>query len=262
MRIATPFSHLFQQADQARRITDASDLLEIRHPPQTADVRGPALYHCELSLVAPWDGAAREELAVVASGLSRSGAWLEGISCHLASRYRVNVVHAAAFAGQGEPMDAQAMLSTAVHNADFVRRSFPNVPLMVENNNHLGTDAYDVVTDAAFIAKLAAAADVGILLDVAHARITAANTGVSEEAYLSALPLERAWQIHLSRHGRCAGLATDTHDMLEDDDWEYFTALSARILNLRFATVEFYRDAPRLLTQIERLRSALATHYS
>lgn len=262
VRVATPFSDLFDDPEQARRITEASDLLEIRHPLQAAEVQGPALYHCELSLVAPWEDTGREELASVDRGLARTGARLEGISFHLPSRYSDNVLRDGAFEGKGEPMDAPSMLANAARNADLARRSFPGVSLMVENNNHLGTDAYEVVTDASFIAELTAVTDAGILLDVAHARITAANTGVGEEEYLSALPLERVWQVHLSKHGYSGGSATDAHDMLGEEDWDYFAALSTVIINLRFATIEYYRDAPGLLAQIDRLRYALTAHYS
>lgn len=260
VRIATPMSDLFGDPEQARLITDASDLLEIRHPPQATNVWGSVLYHCELSLVASWGDAGLAGLAATARGLAESGARLEAVSFHLASRYPMNVVRDGAFVGQGMPMDAGLMLATAAHNADLARLSFPGVPLMVENNNHLGTDAYEVVTDGAFIAELAVAADAGILLDVAHARITAANTGVEEQEYLSALPLERVWQVHLSRHGYAHGRATDAHEMLREDDWDYFAALSTRMINLRFATIEYYRDALGLLAQIDRLRSALKAY--
>jgi uncharacterized protein DUF692 len=262
VQIATPFSNLFADADQRRRITSASDLLEIRHPAQAAEVQGPVLYHCELSLVSPWNGPAHQQLATVARELSSRGGNLKGVSFHVASRYAANMVRDGAFEGQGQPMDSKAMLSTAVRNANLARRIFPDVPVMVENNNHLGTDAYDVVTDPEFIAELTVVADAGFLLDIPHARITAANTGLSEDAYFSALPLDRAWQIHLSRHGYRDGRATDAHEMLEDEDWEYLVAIVARIVNLRFATIEYYRDADRLLAQIEYLRLALGTDHS
>lgn len=256
--VAAPVSHLFHDPESARRITAASDLLELRHQSQAQDAPGQVLFHCDLSLVAPWDDVATHELSSVANGLARGGGRLEAVSFHLASQYRDNDIRDGAFVGRGTPMDAQGMLSTAVRNAEITRRIFPGVPLMVENNNHLGTSAYDVVTDGAFITNVTGAADAGLLLDVAHARITAANTGRREDDYFSALPLEKVWQVHLSRHGRCNDRATDAHDALADEDWEYFTALSMRTPRLRYATIEYYKDVDVLLAQTVRLRAELA----
>ncbi|WP_461208470.1 multinuclear nonheme iron-dependent oxidase [Desulfocurvus sp. DL9XJH121] len=256
-RVATPFSHLFADPGAARAITAASDLLELRSPEQAREVRGDILFHCELSLAAPW-GQAEAGLLREMARAARDR--LRLVSFHLYSRYADNEVRDGAFVGRGAPMDEAVMLANAHANARTARELFGSAtPLLVENNNHLGTDAYEVVTEPGFITEALDVAGAGLLLDVAHARISAANTGVGEAAYFVALPLERAGQIHLSAHGQDGGgRCFDAHEALSDKDFSYFVELLPVLPGLKFVSIEYYRDADILLEQIARLRSVLA----
>lgn len=257
MLIASPRSSLFERPEDARRILDASDALEVRHAAHGAEVDGTGLFHCELSLVAPWNRDEAGEIGAAASAVVDAGGRLEVVSFHLASRYVRNRVEGGAFVGEGDPMTREAMLAHAARNALLARESCPGANLLVENNNHLGTDAYELVTDPGFIGDLAAHAGVGLLLDVAHARITARNTGVDERDYLMALPLGSVRQVHLSRHGSDGARAWDAHEPLDEHDWRYFKELRPLLPDLRYVTIEYYRDADALLAQLARLRSIL-----
>ncbi len=256
--VATPHSHLFADPALAGRLRAASDLVEIRLPEQAGEVRGEALYHCELSLVAPWGPQELAELGRVYDGLRAGGGRLGAVSFHLASRYEENDLVDGAYVGRGEPMSAAAMLANAGQNGALARRALPATPLLVENNNHLGTDAYALVTDPAFIGEVMDQAGADLLLDVAHARISACNTGRDEAEYFAALGLDRALQVHLSRHAECGGRARDAHEALGEADWDYFAGLLPRLPGLRYATIEYYKDPERLLAQIARLREVLA----
>lgn len=255
--VATPESHLFDDPRVGERIRAASDLLEIRRPEQAAGVRGKALYHCELSLGVPWGPEELAELGAVYDGLHAGGGRLGAVSFHLLSRYADNDVVDGAFVGRGEPMSAADILGNAAQNGALARRALPATPLLVENNNHLGTDAYEAVTDPAFLVEVLDQAGADLLLDVAHARITARNTGRDEAGYLAALPLARARQVHLSRHGRAGERAVDAHEPLEDEDWTFFAGLLPRLPGLEYATIEYYKDPEALLAQIARLREVL-----
>lgn len=257
IRVATPFSHLFDDPGTAGAVTAASDLLELRGPEQARRAEGEVLFHCELSLAAPW-GEAETGLLREMGDAARGRLALA--SFHLHSRYAANEVRGGAFHGLGGAMDAGDMLANARANARAARGLLgAAVPLLVENNNHLGTDAYDVVTEPGFIAEILDAAEAGLLLDVAHARISAANTGADEGAYFAALPLDRTAQIHLSAHGEeRGGRRFDAHEALSDEDFDYFARLLPALPGLAYATIEYYRDADVLLEQIARLRSVLA----
>ena len=256
IRIATPFSHLFADPGARRAIVAASDMVELRTPAQADEVDGAVLYHCELSLVARWGVAERAELEALASRVRAGAVALEGVSFHALSRYQENELRDGAFVGLGEPYDEAALADNARRNADFARSLFgEGVALMVENNNRLWTDAYEIVARPGFLASVTRDAGLSLLWDIAHARISAHNTGVAEEAYNRALPLERALQVHLSRHGHSGERAVDAHDALADEDWDYFASHLPGLPGVRYATIEFYKDADVLLGQIERLKT-------
>lgn len=255
--IATPFSHLFADATVRGALIRASDLLELRTPAHVSDSEGDVLFHCEFSLVAPWGVRQRDELAKMAD---KARGRLQLVSFHVLSRYEDNDIVSGAFVGKGTPMSAEQMVANATDNLRYARQVFgAEVGMLVENNNHLGTDAYDTVTDAAFLCRLMDAAGLDLLLDIAHARITAHNTGVAEREYLGGLPLHRVRQVHLSGHGqRADGTYYDAHEPVTESDFDYFAALWGRSLTaLEFVTIEYYKDAASLLEQLGVLRALL-----
>lgn len=253
--VVTPFQHLFQDAAARSRIMALSDLLEIREPDQAVHADGPALFHCESSIVAKWSDEEQSQFREVARRVK-----LEAVSLHIKSRYQKNALVNGAFQGIGTAYTEEELLENAAVNSAFLRDQLgPETLVMVENNNHLCTDAYDLVTAPEFISTLMAQNQLDLLLDVAHARITAYNTGMNFMAYLDALRIEEhGVQIHLSRNGIRDGSAFDAHEPLHGDDWELFSDLLPRLPRLRFATVEYYRDADILADQLLRLRGILS----
>lgn len=253
IQIATPYSTLFDNERDKKMILDLSDAVELRRPGQAQGALGPFLYHCELSMVARWPEDERAALEALAKKVR-----LEAVSFHVLSRYEKNEIRNNAFFGLGEPYTESEMLDNAAKNVNFARRVFgANVPLLVENNNHLGTDAYDMVTDPAFLAQIMEANDLGLLWDIAHAKISTINRKVGLDQYLSGLPLENTVQIHLARHGVRDGVAFDAHEALEGEDWAFFEDWLPRLPKLKYATIEYYKDAATLVGQLKRLRLIL-----
>jgi uncharacterized protein len=70
----------------------------------------------------------------------------------------------------------------------------------------------DELPEWEFLARLAARADCGLLLDVNNLYVSARNHGFDAEQYLAALPGERLFQIHLAGHSTSGELLIDTHD--------------------------------------------------
>lgn len=60
-----------------------------------------------------------------------------------------------------------------------------------------------------------------LLLDLAHARITADTLGVDVRHYISALPLDRLVEMHITGIKNHGGVLTD-HFELDDEDWWTF----------------------------------------
>lgn len=252
--VATPFSHLFEDPAVRERFLRLSDIVELRRPEQAGIINDKAIYHCEASLIAKWSEAEREELKV----MSRA-APLSAVSTHLNSRFQHNEIVGNRFEGVGEPYTEAELRENAARNSDFLRECFgPETSILVENNNDLGTDAYALITEAEFIRSLMEKNELELLLDVAHAKITAHNKGLDLTGYLQGLDVGvHCVQVHLSRHGVNAERAYDVHDPLQEEDWFFFQDLRPKLPRLLYATVEYYRDVKILEEQLLQLRRIL-----
>jgi uncharacterized protein (UPF0276 family) len=131
------------------------------------------------------------------------------------------------------------------------------VPLIIENLDYNPGGAYEHICEPAFITSVLEETGVGLLLDLAHARVSAAAYGMPIREYLGRLPLGRVRQIHISSpRPRGDGTLADVHEALTDDDY----ALLAEVLGEcrpQALTLEYSRDGAALLDQIERLRALL-----
>jgi uncharacterized protein (UPF0276 family) len=254
--IATPFSNLFDDQQLRERLLEVSDVVEIRNPEQANKSGKPEIYHCSLSLVANWHSSDKESLR----GLRDAG--LKLISFHVSSRYAKNKIVDGRFCGCGKPFTRNQMLKNAAENIAYVQSIFgDSIPILVENNNDLKTSAYEIVTDPEFLSQIIQENSLCLLLDIAHAKISAYNRGLTIQEYLANLPLSKVVQVHLARHIVQKGFAYDAHEFLLSSDWDFFCALLPRVLNLSFITIEYYRDGSRLLSQIAILDEILKREF-
>lgn len=263
-RIATPYSHLCTNDETLKNIIQVSDAIEIRNGnfklPKGIDV----LWHCDLSITNPWTERESEYFKNVLRSVDQNESKLKLISFHAASRYQENKVVNCRFEGLGEPFRAEQMLENAAVNASLLRRllasctaSAEQADILVENNNHLGTDAYDVVTSGEFITALTEQADLKLLFDIAHARVTAGNLQIEFDEYASTLPISTCRQMHLSMPRCEGGRYIDSHDPLSNSEFERIFQWTPRCPNLEFMTIEYYKNTAVLLGQISKLRACI-----
>ena len=253
IQIATPFSELFKDKSIREAIIHHSDVVELRKLEQVGQIDYPSIFHSDMSLIALWSDRDRSMLSAMAH--SRS---LEVISFHIASRYGQNVLRDGAFHGIGRLYSDEEMKDHAQSNVAFLRKTFGDeYPILVENNNDLGTDAYQTITDGDFITSIVEDNDIHFLWDIAHSEITAINRHIDHEDYLLTLPLERGIQVHLSGYGMKDGFAYDAHEVITDTEWTYFTQQIPRLPELKFATIEYYKDSNILQKQLRKLRQII-----
>ncbi len=147
------------------------------------------------------------------------------------------------------------LLGRVCRNVRALARAIP-VPLLLENLDYCPGGAYEHVCAPDFIAAVIAETGAGLLLDLAHAQVSAAGLGLPITDYLDHLPLERVCQLHVSGPRRRDGMLTDAHEPLSEEDY----ALLERVLRQtrpRALTLEYGRDAAALREQLVRLRPML-----
>lgn len=85
------------------------------------------------------------------------------------------------------------------------------VPIAIETGVNYLQPRPDELGDGEFIALVAQRADCGILLDLHNVYCNALNGRQSVEHFLSALPLDRVWELHLAGGFEVEGYWVDAH---------------------------------------------------
>ena len=148
------------------------------------------------------------------------------------------------------------LLANICRNARALSEAIP-VPLILENLDYCPGGAYEHICEAEFIAAVIEETGAGLLLDLAHAQVSAARLGVPIGGYLARLPLDRVRQIHVSGPREIDGMLTDVHETLREQDYALLREVLRRARPAA-VTLEYSRDAAALIEQAGWLREILA----
>src|SRR5262249_22963989 len=100
-------------------------------------------------------------------------------------------------------------------------RDFAGIPLLLENFNYHPTNAYEYICEPGLFSFLIDQIGCGVLLDLAHARISAHNMGWPDSrTYLEAMPLNKIREVHITRPGWQGDQMVDLHQPLQADDFD------------------------------------------
>ncbi|MFN3387690.1 MAG: DUF692 domain-containing protein [Allosphingosinicella sp.] len=102
-------------------------------------------------------------------------------------------------------------------------------PLILENPSSYLRFEGDRMPEWEYLARMADAADCGLLLDVNNVFVSAMNHGFDPVAYIDAIPAERVVQIHLAGPSDCGTHFMDTHDSpVRDEVWALYRRAQGR----------------------------------
>lgn len=209
------------------------------------------LYHSELELQKCWDDSCKEQLRQKLSLY-----WnLQAISFHMVTCFPTYILENGVAQGIGDQLSTETMLMNAFENCNWLKKYFPDLKILVENNNDLGSSAYDIVTDPGFISRIVLENDINFLYDHAHAMISAFNRRTPLNTYVDNLPNQKLLQIHLSEPSFSNDMAIDSHNPPSMKQLEF---CMSRFKNKAiYFTVEFYKSLTELETCIRTLQGHL-----
>jgi len=102
-------------------------------------------------------------------------------------------------------------------------------PLILENPSSYLEFRASQMPECEFLARMAEAADCGLLLDVNNVHVSAFNHGFDAAAYVDAVPAERIVQVHLAGPSDFGTHLMDTHDApVLDAVWPLYAQVQAR----------------------------------
>lgn len=254
VKIATPVSTIFEKEPGAvPEILAHSHALELRDHSGAVDSILPRLFHFEASILERWSDS---EVEKIAQAISANRLVLA--SFHLSSCYEKPPVVDGMFAPEGKKMSENEMIKNAHENKERLEEKLEAPVIMaVENNNYHPTGAYEIVTNPEFIGTLNEKLGFKILLDLAHVAVTAGNRGIAASDYLAGFDLGEVIQLHLSHPAQDGARWRDAHEELSEADWAAAKAAIGSCPQLEFVTVEYYKDAAKLVSMLKKLKEIL-----
>ncbi len=179
-----------------------------------------------------------------------------------------------------EMLSRDQALHNIVRNARALAGRLP-VPLLLENIPMFPNLAHMHVTEPDFIAAVIEQTGCDLLLDLAHARVSADVLGYDMYDYVSRLPLERVVELHLSGPRPLAEMDVplralvrenlpsvahllsfndenliDAHEPMQEADYALLEWTLART-DLKAVSLEYYRKPGALREQLLRLGQML-----
>lgn len=154
-----------------------------------------------------------------------------------------------------EPLARDALFTAITQNLRALQKAI-NVPLLIEGLDYNPTGAYEHVCEPEFMAEVLGATDASLLLDLAHAQVSASRLGYELEAYLAALPLKRVKQLHVSGPRSDGKTLFDAHEPLREEDYELVADILERT-DPWALTLEYGKDEQAFLEQTTRLRQLI-----
>lgn len=224
-----------------------STKLAINFSPEAAELVAAGAVEVDLFKVPDWDeliaearrvlpvyvhfphqvGAAREkpELERSAGLMTRTGTTMFNV--HVApSSERFPAVAV----GDVSTPAIEAVVNELVADLEPAVRSFGATAVMAENLIYRGEEHHllRAGVEPAALHELVERTGCGFLLDVSHARITAATLGLEPWAYLDALPVHALQELHFSGVNVLDGTLRD-HLPFSGDDWDFVDGVVGRV---------------------------------
>lgn len=260
-KIATPISHLFVNAKNAKRICKASDCLECRDRSIDNKSLNQELFHCELQ---PIHKFTQEDFDYLEK-IKQTKKDLKLITFHMATSCSMpkidkSKIKSGMFIEGGYQYSKEEMLKNIKENLAKIKTIFgKEVKIGVENNNYYPSNAYKYITDANFIKQVVYENDIFFLFDIAHAQVTAHNKNIEFDDYKNNLPLDKTIQLHICSPDidSKSNLAYDAHNYPDDFKMQEIKKMLDAYPAIKYLTVEYYRDIDELIQSIEKVRELI-----
>lgn len=262
VKIATPISHLFSNAQNASEIISSSDCLECRDETFDSKFADQELFHCHLQ---PIHELCENDFWYL-ERIIKLKRDLKLISFHMGASCKEPKLDTNFFDIEGGVFQPGGRQYTRNKMLEYVRLNFQQIKkivghkikIAVENNNYYPTAAYLHITDPQFIRDVVYENDIYFLFDIAHAKVSAHNTKMNYRNYIKGLPLERMIQIHICRYEKTEeNLAYDAHNPLDDGDWEEIKEMILNYPNVQYLSVEYYKDKDLLIRNLARAKELI-----
>ena len=96
------------------------------------------------------------------------------------------------------------------------------------------------------------------MYDIAHAKVSAYNKGITYDAYKNGLPLHKTIQIHICKSAVNEKMAYDSHFLPDEEEWTEVRSLLNENNGIQYLTIEYYKEIDGLLSSLQQLKKAVS----
>lgn len=154
-----------------------------------------------------------------------------------------------------EILAPKELLMIAEERIKFIRGHFKGT-IALENLDYHSGGAYEHVCNPDFISAIIRKLDVYMALDLGHLLVTAFNFNMEPSEYITRLPLERVYEIHLSHPEK----GNDMHECPTAYEYELLAYLLSKC-SPDFIVLEYYKDPLKIVEENIRLANFLNIPY-
>ncbi len=253
-KIVTPVSHLFFKKANADKISKYSDYLEIRERTINLNFEKERFFHCDQDLTLPWSNDFKSLLEKILIKKTKiKYITFQATRCCARAKIKNEI-----FILSGKKFSKNEMLKEAKKNLKWMKKKFGNnLKIGLENNNYYPTSAYDIISEGSFISEVIRSNKLFFLFDLAHAQVTASNKNIKFDKYIDSLPMNEMLQMHICKPKISKKISKDTHYLPDDRMFQQIKIISKKYRNLKFFTIEYYKDAEKLISVIKKLKKVL-----
>jgi uncharacterized protein (UPF0276 family) len=141
-----------------------------------------------------------------------------------------------------DDVDGTPNKSTLIHRIiEYIQKgkSEINCTYLIENMPlYCLPQSFQFLADPEVISEICKSADVGLLLDLSHLKISAWNRDETENSYLLKLPLDRVKEIHINGPRSICDKYYDMHLDMREEDYNFLGSALA-ITNPSIITLEY-----------------------
>lgn len=258
LKIATPVSHLFEDKLQAQKIIKHSDCLELRQRTVHLDFEKEYLFHVDKDLTLVWDRKFKKFFLKILKKKNK----IKLITFQSTRCCSGEKIINGRFQLDGNVYTKKKLIINAKKNIQWLRKNLKKkIKIGLENNNYYPEPAYNIITDGEFISEIVFGNRIFLLLDIAHAFITAYNKKISLEKYLDSLPLSKTIQLHIT-NSRIINfsknkIAVDTHDLPSKNNFQLVNKILKKNPSIEYLTIEYYKNSKKLISSIKKLKNSI-----
>lgn len=252
IKIATPISHQFLRKNLAKEVFKLSDCFEARERTSHLRVKDTYLYHIDIDLTAAWNKSVKDYLLKIINPQKK----LKLVTFQITRCCQAEKLVNGKFKLVGKKFTKEQMLRNSKENLKWFKSKFgKKIKIGIENNNYYKTPAYDIITEGKFISDIVKKNNIYLLLDIAHAMVTAKNRNIDLKKYLDDLPLSNLIQIHICGPLLKANTGFDKHRPPQQYVYDAIKPIIIKHKNkVKYLTLEYYRNEKILIKELKRLK--------